>query len=67
VIELNGRPLPAGVGHTLSRILEELNVPSDGHGIAVAVDAEVIPRGEWAHFVVKDGAKLELVRAVQGG
>jgi sulfur carrier protein len=67
VIELNGQPFLAGPGRTLASLLEDLGVPHDGSGIAVAVDAEVIPRGEWAHFIVRDGAKLELVRAVQGG
>ena len=67
MIALNGHPIPTGAGQTLSKILENPGLPGDGHGIAVAVDGEVIPRSEWPHFVVRDGAKLELVRAVQGG
>jgi sulfur carrier protein len=67
MIELNGRPIPSARDLTLAAVLEELGVPTGGLGIAVAVNAEVIPRGEWAHFIVRDGAKLELVRAVQGG
>lgn len=67
MIELNGRPLPTCPGCTLSKILAEFDPPGDGRGIAVAVDGEVIPWSEWTHFVVQDGARLELVRAVQGG
>jgi sulfur carrier protein len=35
-------------------------------GIAVAVDWAVLPRSEWAHALA-DGAKVEVVTAVQGG
>ena len=67
MIELNGRPLATDAGHTLLCVLEELGLPFDGPGIAIAVDAEVIPRGEWGHFVVHDGARVELVQAARGG
>jgi len=67
VIELNGQPFRTGPGHTLSKVLEELGLPDDGCGIAVAVDGTVVPRAEWPRFVLRDGASLELVRAVQGG
>ena len=36
-------------------------------GVAVAVDAEVVPRGAWATFAVADGARVEVLIAVQGG
>jgi sulfur carrier protein len=35
-------------------------------GIAVAVDWAVLPRSEWEH-ALSDGAKVEVVTAVQGG
>ena len=35
-------------------------------GIAVAVDWAVLPRSEWEHALA-DGAKVEVVTAVQGG
>lgn len=67
MIELNGAPFPVWPGQTMQEILDELHLPADRRGIAVAVDGEVIPRAAWAHFVVQTGAKVELVRAVQGG
>ena len=67
MIELNGAPFPVWPGQTMAEILQELHLPSDGRGIAVAVDGEVIPKGNWAQFVIRPGAKVELVRAVQGG
>ncbi len=36
-------------------------------GIAVAVDGEVVPRARWADVVLADGARLEVLTAVQGG
>jgi sulfur carrier protein len=35
-------------------------------GIAVAVDFSVLPRSEW-ETALKDGARVEVVTAVQGG
>ncbi len=64
MITLNGTPAEAG-GLTLAELLARMEVPS--RGVAVAVDAEVVPRGEWPTFVVPDGAYVEVVTAVQGG
>jgi sulfur carrier protein len=64
MITLNGDPTDAG-GLTLAELLARLEVPD--RGVAVAVDAEVVPRGEWPTFVVPDGAAVEVVTAVQGG
>ena len=38
-----------------------------GRGVAVAVDGEVVPRGEWDGFELRDGQRVEVLRAVQGG
>jgi sulfur carrier protein len=40
---------------------------SPQRGVAVAVDAEIVPRGEWDSFLVPDGATVEILTAVQGG
>ncbi|MBJ7340240.1 sulfur carrier protein ThiS [Mycolicibacterium sp.] len=45
-------------------LLAGLGIPDKG--IAVAVDWAVIPRSEW-HLRLSDGAKVEVVTAVQGG
>jgi len=41
----------------------------DGHppGVAVAVNDEVVPRGDWAARRLADGDVVEVVTAVQGG
>jgi sulfur carrier protein len=38
-----------------------------GRGVAVAVDAEVVPRGEWERTRISEGQRVELLAAIQGG
>jgi sulfur carrier protein len=66
-ILLNGeaRELPSGT--TLRRLLETLDVPGGDRGVAIAVDAEVVPRGKWETTELDDGARVEVLRAIQGG
>jgi sulfur carrier protein len=49
---------------TVAALLEGLGFPEKG--IAVAVDWSVVPRSEWA-TALTDGARVEVVTAVQGG
>ena len=66
-IWLNGeeRDLPAGV--SLADAVEAAGAPTGRQGIAVAVDGEVVPRGEWERTELADGQRVEVVQAVQGG
>jgi sulfur carrier protein len=49
---------------TVAKLLETLGIPDKG--IAVAVDWTVLPRSQW-ELPLADGAKVEVVTAVQGG
>ena len=62
---VNGEPCDVAPGMTLAGLLAQLGAPD--RGVAVAVDAEVVPRGEWERFAVRDGARVEVLTAVQGG
>ena len=64
---LNGRPAELPDGATVADALAELDLPGEGRGIAVAVDAEVVPRGQWPATALHEGARIEIVQAVQGG
>jgi sulfur carrier protein len=67
MIIINGEPSDAvAPGATIAQLLDGLDVDGE-RGVAVAVDAEVIPRGEWETFAVADGARVEVLIAVQGG
>ena len=57
------RELPDGT--TVEQLLGALDVPH--RGVAVALDAEVVPRSAWGQTVVPDGAQVEVLQAVQGG
>lgn len=64
-IIVNGDPSDVAPGTTVAELVSRLDLPS--RGVAVAVDAEVIPRGAWETFAVPDGARVEVLIAVQGG
>ena len=65
MIIINGDPSDLAPGATLAELLAHVDAPD--RGVAVAVDAEVVPRGEWDAFAVPDGARVEVLTAVQGG
>lgn len=66
-IFVNGEPVEAGDAPTISDVLVARGIDPDAAGIAVAVDAEVARRGVWQTRTLPDGARVEIVRAVQGG
>ena len=66
-VVVNGQPRERPSGTTVSGLLEALDVPGGERGVAIAVDAEVVPRGEWATTTLGEGARVEVLRAIQGG
>jgi sulfur carrier protein len=62
---LNGEPTELAPGATVEAALERLELPH--RGVAVAVDAEVVPRGEWQEHELSEGARVEVLNAIQGG
>lgn len=66
-VVLNGREAEVEPGATVRSVLSALEVPDDARGVAVAVDAEVVPRGAWAACELGEGARVEVLHAVQGG
>ncbi|WP_246496347.1 sulfur carrier protein ThiS [Miltoncostaea marina] len=47
--------------------MELVGVDPAEAGLAVAVDGEVVPRGEWGRTPVGEEASVEIVRAAAGG
>ena len=66
-VTLNGAETELSAGATVESALATLDLPGAGRGVAVAVDAEVVPRGEWAEHELEEGARVEVLRAIQGG
>jgi sulfur carrier protein len=65
VIWVNGEPSDVAPGSTVSALLQRIGAPA--RGVAVAVDAEVVPRGSWASVALAEGAQVEVLTAMQGG
>jgi sulfur carrier protein len=64
---LNGETAELADGATVKAAVAALDLPASGRGVAVAVDAEVVPRTEWDQHELKEGARVEVLRAIQGG
>jgi sulfur carrier protein len=64
---LNGESAELEAGATVRSALDALDLPAAGRGVAVAVDAEVVPRGQWDATTLHEGARVEILRAIQGG
>jgi sulfur carrier protein len=64
-VEVNGdaREFPAGT--TVAAMLEQLGAARSG--VAVAVDGQVVARSGWDDVALADGARVEILTAVQGG
>ncbi|MCA1689192.1 MAG: sulfur carrier protein ThiS [Actinobacteria bacterium] len=65
MIVVNGQTRPGAA--TLAALLGELGLGAGARGVAVAVDGEVVPRSEWEARPLADGARVEVVGAIQGG
>ncbi|HEY1360208.1 MAG TPA: sulfur carrier protein ThiS [Thermoleophilaceae bacterium] len=67
MVSINGerRDLPGEA--TVETAVREAGVEREGRGVAVAVDGEVVPRGQWSGTALREGQQVEVLHAVQGG
>ena len=64
IVVVNEQKVDVDAHTTVAALLDSLGFPD--RGVAVAMDDAVIPRSSWATELF-DGARLEIVTAVQGG
>ncbi len=64
IVVVNGQQLEIDEQTTVAALLASLGYPD--RGVAVAMGDAVLPRSSWATTLF-DGARLEVVTAVQGG
>jgi len=64
IVTVNDEAVEVADDTTVAALLERLGFPEKG--IAVAIEQTVLPRSRW-HTALTDGARLEVVTAVQGG
>jgi sulfur carrier protein len=67
IIHVNGQPRDLAPPVRLNEVLELSHGGTARRGIAVAVNGQVIPRSKHAEIELSEGAKVEIVTAVQGG
>ena len=65
VVWINGEACELADDARVLDALGALGLPPTG--VAVAVDGEVVPRTRWADAALADGARVEVLTAVQGG
>lgn len=66
-IVVNGKPHELPQPMPLRQVLEGLALPSLERGVAVAVNGNLVRRGEWTSHIVQPADELEIVQATQGG
>ena len=64
---VNGERRELDQGLTIQLLVESLDGSPASRGVAVALDGEVVPRGAWERTLINEGARVEVVAAVQGG
>lgn len=64
-VQVNGQARSLAPNTDLAALVEQLTTRT--HGVAVAVNGAVVPRGLWARTPLNDGDAVEVVTAVQGG
>ena len=62
-VVVNGEPVRLEPGATVADVL----AGRGPHGLAVAVNGEVVPRDQHRIHALDDGDRVEVVTAVQGG
>ena len=67
IVALNGRPARLPDGATVADAVREAGANGEGRGVAVAVNGEVVRRGEWSKTKLESNQSVEVVHAVQGG
>jgi sulfur carrier protein len=64
IVLVNEKRVEVDEPTTIAALLESMGFPD--RGIAVALDWSVLPRSDWETELF-DGARIEVVTAVQGG
>jgi thiazole synthase len=66
-VELNGEIVALPNGAAVTHAVEASGVAGEQRGLAVAIDGEVVPRSEWDRTELREGQKVEVLAAIQGG
>jgi sulfur carrier protein len=64
-VTVNGQALCLPMGTSVRELIEQRGFPE--HGIAIAVNREVIPRSRHPDHALQNGDAVDVVQAVGGG
>jgi sulfur carrier protein len=64
-IRLNGAPHALPAGGSVADLVDALELA--GKALAIAVNREVVPRGQWAARELRPSDQVDIVRAIGGG
>lgn len=67
IVELNGRKVELAAGATVADAARAAGIDPERHGLAIALDGEVVPRGELDATPLAAGQRVEVVEAIGGG
>ncbi len=65
-VSVNDQPRVLGGAATLSALVDDLGL-GERSGIAVAVNGSVVPRAAWVARDLRDGDRVIVIEATQGG
>ena len=66
-IILNGERTSLPEGASAADAVRASGAGGEARGVAVALDGQVVPRGEWSSTPLTEGGQVEVLTAVQGG
>ncbi|WP_431959983.1 sulfur carrier protein ThiS [Actinacidiphila sp. bgisy160] len=64
-VSVNGEAREVAEGVTLDRLVATLTAAPSG--VAAALNETVVPRAQWQATALRDGDRVEVLTAVQGG
>ena len=67
IVHVNGEQTALPDGANVIDAVAVAGVEPGQRGIAVALDGEVVPRAQLAETPLSEGARIEIVAAIQGG
>ena len=66
-VHLNGTLRTVEGSSTVEAAAVLAGIDSGERGVAIAVDGAVVPRSAWSSTALRDGQRVEIVRATAGG
>ncbi|MEK6808623.1 MAG: sulfur carrier protein ThiS [Nanoarchaeota archaeon] len=64
-IKVNGKALEINRNNNINELIGKLGIKPDG--LAIALNSEVVGKDNFNKIFLKEGDKVEIIHAVQGG